>query len=1585
MAAKERPYQEVLLSPQAFTREFKKRLRVEPLPPPIHIDAAPYQGKVASLRGCTVVERNVPSISPALYEATEETSTPVVIGPGTTLRTKLFLDDSDTPVQDAGEDPYKVPKQGYPRRGAEENGDEGPYWVARWQEVALGAADTRKAEEERRVALEDLLAEFADVAVPMAMALIRSNTAAGVGTPLTKVDDSPLLDSKGGARVSFIGTFTDSPQLSPKNSATKKNGSRTKSMRSLSLAKIVENIRLPGYRGALRKMSNLHRRGEEAPSKIVVVNGISFIFALTRDTVKLYQTAEGCMKALMHRFRGMNAIHTAGVKGVAPFPYLVVTYLGHRVLAMPELPAEGTEDFRPFADQHLTMQVARRLNLRGHWTGEGDLRRYVYLSGDLQAYHSGRDNRVYFTGDGAGRLFPPEPPNPLFPQGYLYRHLRPEVVKASRRETSSRSNEPMPLSSDAYSPFGTSRANEHNLDVTLVSDVVVTGQCPKLVDSLLLTVWEERGGGNSKVDTDAIFLAPYASPGPRSRTLSDIFHSFGVNMRCLGMVVHILLDRLHRVKAAGLMPFEYSPDTAISVPATWFAGPIGSLVSTLRTEMTSRTMKDIIHADMRYGGNGLRELLNHLFGDEYECTDEDIENRVAFWFDVVVPRLERKFGVGRSHTVHPFSLEDINRSHLFQRIQHLTGIRLQRGDVPVASYADSKRRFAVGLEFVEPVPIVDAPPLPAVQFSRGERRFYLHQALTLIRKLNNAHPAGKGTGEETALGDEVAQYITSELGSTYFDQDIDVVRYLHKRQLEKNTRVRKARENIHLLTLNTREAITRACTVSFPIARNMEYCSFDISDEALGPWGVVSGQRVRTRRTGKEEVEESTIVGVRGSWLWRVKDGQMGATAFHAASASQWRTRYSVEVLDEVVHLPTVSPSWDSAPVLPPPSSPRKSPEIRPISPNTAASQDCVEVPFNYITPAGYVGTFDIGNRACSRFGPDLQHGDLLLLGAGELEGHLVTVLGVLCGEVYVLHGASRLPRVLRGPPGSLNSRYGVTKVGSASISPFPDKLAVTVQAEYYSITVRSCIQYGFYHGQRLVLCKGPHRGAISVVLGVRADSLWLMLEEQRRPIALEGCRNGQDVLGQHAPIVVGMSNVVEDGMEDELWYDPPENLTLHSFKYRTWTGEVVAFDARTSVTLKFGGCLGRILRIVKGRWLHRKAVAIGVRTSPSGTPCLWGLVKGYPGAVPLDESAYVSTGLPLIGMHQVTDAGEDEEWVGAVPVRPLEYLTCLGSVEAFETDPATCVKYGVVSGQRLLLATDQSTPSELAVVVGVWREEVWVTEEGRHYAIPITGRHARELATLNYVQPIGMTRLQPFADVLQVPGSRVFQNNDHIKPHRDVLSYVTSTMELVGFDISERAFHHYGRGFHSGMRLKQVEGHRCQMKRQKDPTGGVHMEYDWEEAGTTCTVIGIHLEMLWIHVGNEPGAIPIDPARARCMAVIGTARVTPVTEKERVARLQRMRDEAAARKLAEDQRLIIYEAECFPPPSVVPLDPNKLAMCAELVAQERVRVVREWFQSFRPNLRRRAVEHILATHGVVLPMQHTESEGYRLLAAAWE
>lgn len=329
---------------------------------------------------------------------------------------------------------------------------------------------------------------------------------------------------------------------------------------------------------------------ESAPaSRAFIFSGIRYEITNNRTSVAFCGSHESAMKLASHRLAGVSAVTMSNVAFLHQAPCATVDYCGYRVFATGVLPvpdsspvlygsrANGNDENDPYQKQDeqavaAAQEVGACLNIRGHWVGTSiSSRQFLYTNGDL-CIQRGLDNRLYVV-SGQERLFPPTTTNNrIFRNGYMYRRMRPELVKHSKKSKSTK----MPLSSDAFSNFGVVRADEHEREVALMTEVlkqqILTDATNRILQHLMMCEGVSEG-------MDVL---------QRLGGLSCLLHRGGVNVRYLGEISTRLSNRYFRLRAQ-----------QVSADGPEMLRPISILLSTLRMEMIARAMKIVVRRLLR--------------------------------------------------------------------------------------------------------------------------------------------------------------------------------------------------------------------------------------------------------------------------------------------------------------------------------------------------------------------------------------------------------------------------------------------------------------------------------------------------------------------------------------------------------------------------------------------------------------------------------------------------------------------------------------------------------------------------------------------------------------------------------------------------------------------------------------------------------------------------------------------------------------------------------------------------------------------------------------------------------------------------
>lgn len=534
-------------------------------------------------------------------------------------------------------------------------------------------------------------------------------------------------------------------------------------------------------------------------SFLFFINGIQYEVMNHRHNLDLVKSHENCFRLGGHRLKGHSALSRANVAYVHQPPMGTVEYYGFIVCCTGMMPIakrapvaygsranqrSSSDLYRRSDDQAVAAMrdAAAALNLKGHFCGQGNTRQFLYTNGDL-CLQRGIDNRLYVV-SGQERLMPPMTTNQrLFHNGYLYRMLRPELVKNSKKSKVTR----MPLNSDAFSEFSVTRADEHDREVALITEVL---RQQLLVDATNRILQVLLG-----VESVTAGIERVASRGG----IAQMLHCSGVNVRFIGEISTRLSTRYFRLRAQ-----------QVSTDGPEMLVPISVLLCILRMEMVTRAMKcfirrllrnrsvvkiaHFISGTFRYSGGGgvlkkdeekaeapidskaedkkkqkvtLLDPTEQKDDEDEAPTEEDTfqaEDDHMNCFDRSVwPLIESKFGSGEGFTILRFTPNQINVNGqvpydhtkmvatILQSLAASTGITFAKRkakwqneeaseehlppDVVADEIVNGVSRQGESADFGcgEPLPVVCMPEIPPVAFASGEFLHMIGVARSMVR------------------------------------------------------------------------------------------------------------------------------------------------------------------------------------------------------------------------------------------------------------------------------------------------------------------------------------------------------------------------------------------------------------------------------------------------------------------------------------------------------------------------------------------------------------------------------------------------------------------------------------------------------------------------------------------------------------------------------------------------------------------------------------------------------------------------------------------------------------------------------------
>ncbi|KAJ9470652.1 putative E3 ubiquitin-protein ligase HERC2 [Diplonema papillatum] len=1262
----------------------------------------------------------------------------------------------------------------------------------------------------------------------------------------------------------------------------------------------------------------------------------------------------------------------------------------------------------------------------------------------LRARLGKRDRRLYFIG-GTARVFPAVPPdNDAAPQGHLYRLLRREAVGCAVTRKLRR----MPLSSDAFTPFGKHRGDEQDTEVALWADLVATGMLHAAVNVMV----------------SASFSNGVAAPLPPGYWLTDtnpprlstILHERGVNVRLLGHLHSILHKRMSRIVAVDASPFEYDDKSRRpaehGVKSLAYLPHLRALVAAVRTEMVARVVKDIVHGSLRKGGVGLMEVFTHIFDSSHDTTLQGEDVRIAFWFEVLVPRIEEKFGScqGADVASYFFTLEDVSKEAMFTRIRQLTGVVLCQNGVRLKEFCN-RRALAKKTDAVKAFPLLDLAALPATPYLDGEVNHLSTRAFRLVRSVAGNEKLQQAPNDISSLHREATAAAVDYLLSTGVGaEDPDVASCSRWAARDSPSPLMSSFKPLtsfatgpvfssdtfsgtshgHMFSASDSETCgahvlsdsptlqQNAGTLMYITKRKPEIVvPFEVVASDLPTkgtkvcWGVSSGDEVVMTK-GRFKGVEAVVVGEGNGWLWRQHSGEaLGAVAFNARSSAELMQRYGVQIVGSV-RVETLKAGFQSM---------RRKKQRSQLSDAAAvamatAARDLsweqgAEL-FEYIAGTE-AAKFCVSAQSLQGFGVSRQETVLISKGTDH-HGAVGVVLGKSrTGQLWILDVATGVSFPLGGGgerPADTAQKHGLVNLSvDLALSPMFERhlSLVTLDAEktrvlddsdtfpgdgrlkepadnagvpepsakrtegYYDATAKALGRLRVYPRQEFLVGAGRHFLSPASVLGVDVNGrLCVKLTASGRVVSYP-CKTAADVAVNINPLTTHFRTPTEPPRP--VRHDRPN---FSSLPFRSWSGEPLVLDGRTSKMMLHANVLfGQPICILKGRWLHRRGVALGVRRAVhSDEVCIWGTIEGYTGAVSLEGCCFESTGeavvpvllregtllydvgsdeakpenadqnlsrkcktaagTPIAGtppthnpgrpvterVHSVGNHEHNEEHqsslrneepmrvltaarpaaqhAGGAPVARAQFrfLAFFGEIVAFDASPSMLLPFRLLHGQVIQYGSGHAA-SRKGVVIGVWRDEVWVCPSGCRQAIPLPGTSYEEVSRTYTIKVIGFTSsLSEILDVHLPPAARCRPKasgasaTGRRRRLPGVHSTFTSSFELVGLDCtdSEMAIVSH---FRAGDLVEYPGGFRSSAVRSKaePPDVGMAVRYEWEKMMSSAVAVGVTRSpsLLWVQVVGARGVVGLLPSQVQGLKKIGNVGRNAVKEEFEEDRLE--------------------------------------------------------------------------------------------------
>eukprot|EP01091_Cochliopodium_minus_P004832 TRINITY_DN1472_c0_g2_i1.p1 TRINITY_DN1472_c0_g2~~TRINITY_DN1472_c0_g2_i1.p1 ORF type:complete len:1451 (-),score=404.43 TRINITY_DN1472_c0_g2_i1:87-4439(-) len=254
------------------------------------------------------------------------------------------------------------------------------------------------------------------------------------------------------------------------------------------------------------------------------VEGMFWKFSTT-DNHGIYGNDSECaMKTANHELRSFKEIISCNIPNLHLPLMATITWLGCRLSVQTIVPlSKGTliygsadagrtvhNDDPKFSE--LMNEMGKKLNLKPHHVGKSGTKVLVSTPCDIEG-HLAMDGRYYVLD--VARLFPPSSPTRDKKGEHLFRLLRPEFLRKYLK----------PLSSDAFSAFGSDNIKENNLEVIEATKYLFKELIPNFAQDL------NRRYSNSSTEL-------------LSNNLIEEIHSVGINCRYLGLLRKKLIPEI---------------------------------------------------------------------------------------------------------------------------------------------------------------------------------------------------------------------------------------------------------------------------------------------------------------------------------------------------------------------------------------------------------------------------------------------------------------------------------------------------------------------------------------------------------------------------------------------------------------------------------------------------------------------------------------------------------------------------------------------------------------------------------------------------------------------------------------------------------------------------------------------------------------------------------------------------------------------------------------------------------------------------------------------------------------------------------
>ena len=1031
---------------------------------------------------------------------------------------------------------------------------------------------------------------------------------------------------------------------------------------------------------------------------------------------------------------------------------------------------------------------------------------------------------------------------------------------------------------------------------------------------------------------------------------------------------------------------------------------------------------------MRRGGHSLIQIVEFVFGDT-EDSEEQLDQKMQFWFELVVPRLESKFGSGQQAQLQPFTVDDTDKTILFRRVSELTGLVLGRSSSGSACcLLRNKQRFTCDLSLCNVIPILTLPVIPPVVYKEGEKANLTRRALQLVRAVVESDLSSTADPNKIFLQiknrcDTASEYLEMTQGN---EIDNSVVTWkatrqsmtlCHSDQLNDSGRAKDDSEYQTVVYPRNQGG-----HVQFVV--DGSHPDFNKFGRDLRPYQEVL---MTTRRY---ENQRAVIVGVRKGWLWRHTYGDVGASPFNAVNEIELQERYGLIVERENVKLPAAGLINTVVE--------RSDPSRSHVTTRQSYVGESDPYFIDWLQGSGGITSFDASET--SLFPTGLCHGDLVF---SEMSGILSIIIGIhpSSKQVWSLNTNSGLTfEMVSGQRNNSDivTKYQLVTVGKRKLAPIHDTVLIEFRGDQFDISRKTCGKFGIYYRQTVLLCNGEYSGTSATVLGVNRGDMCLLITcegdvNDDQVIHCAGCIDAHDLSLEYAPHVIRYN--------PEYLIKPQIIDSYRTMEFKTWQGHTKKFIIQSSILYeKFRVLHGHKVRVKSGRWLHRIFIVVGISADPVDEVALWAILSGeleyYGGAVPL-----VNCDIEIMGLH-IGDLTCDTQQPTTViseintkkniktkwaklptlrnPVKrlsfaglmqtidmngihqPVEHLTFFGEIITFEASHNVLCALGVYFNQRVLYQPPHCGNSFFAAIVGFWRGEIWIRPDNKLYAIPITGDNEIDIRKQITVVGITSVKQKPLKDLLipevdsttgllinykQIVSKSIDRSYCNPLIDKSVISHCTSSFELVGLLTDLDSLGIYGNGYQTGQRLCIAGGYHNTATRTKAADGcGIDVYYKWFNTSDIVTVLGVLGTQLFVQKDDQFGstslAIPTQGVQS-LQSIVGCGDLTTVkkncflTETDRLAQLRRIREVEDS----TDGLPRVASPKADRSEAITEMSEDMLKPYIRLVTREELIEIGKKFEIF-PCARLRAIlEEVLKTHGLGLRYSESEVDAFKKLS----